>query len=598
MYLTIAVDVIAGLGVFLLGMKNMSEGMQAIAGPTMRKMINRATSNRFMAVGMGTLVTCLVQSSSITTVMVVGLVNVGVMNITQAFGVIMGANIGTTITGWILVLKIGKYGLPIMGIAAIAYLFSKRDRVRYVALALIGLGMVFFGLELMKNGFKPLRAEEGFTDWFTRFAYDGSYFSVLKCALVGAVLTAIVQSSSATLGITIGLATSGIIDYHTAAALVLGENIGTTVTAYLASVGGSVNARRASYSHIMFNLFGVLWITAIFGFYSHLIVQFTEHNHGGAPSYSEMVVDVGGESIVVESGGEVFFANGETVTNKKGISVVVEDGKKVESFPYITGAIAATHTGFNVLNVLFFLPLMGLMSRILVRLVPDEASGAASHLTYFDVRLVDTPGLGLEQSFKEITIMSEGCEKMMDKLRPIIADNLDDEELEKKIFHREEVLDVVQKEINEFLSHLLAGNVTQEVMEEGRNQIRMADEYESISDYVTSILKLILKLRNEDLQLSEVNRNELLDLHDHVAAYLLLVNEGVRNNNADIVSKARSQGDSITHLMREYRANHIERVGTDHTSPLESLAISDILNGYRRIKDHALNIAEVVSGEK
>ncbi|HIB01908.1 MAG TPA: hypothetical protein EYO31_08635, partial [Phycisphaerales bacterium] len=149
-----------------------------------------------------------------------------------------------------------------------------------------------------------------------------------------------------------------------------------------------------------------------------------------------------------------------------------------------------------------------------------------------------------------------------------------------------------------FLSHLLAGTVTQNVMEEGRDQIRIADEYESISDYVVTILKLTIKLRKENLSISEENREELLSLHDKVTEYLELVNEGVRTNRLNVVSKARTQGDAITHLMKEYRSNHLERVGTKMTSPMESLAITDILNAYRRIKDHALNIAEVVSGVK
>jgi len=569
MYLAIFFEVIGGLGIFLLGMKNMSEGMQAIAGPTLRNMINRATTNRFMAIGMGTLVTCMVQSSSITTVMVVGLVNVSVMNLTQAFGVIMGANIGTTITGWILVLKIGKYGLPILGFATFVYLFSKRERIRYIALAVIGLGMVFFGLELMKNGFKPLRTEQGFIDWFARFAYDGTYFSVLKCAMVGAVMTTIVQSSSATLGITIGLASTGIIGFETAAALVLGENIGTTVTAFLASIGGSVNARRASYSHIIFNIFGVLWITSVFGFYSGLVSDYIHWQSGALP----------GDMVVVTE---------------------VVDGveKESETYPYITAAIAATHTGFNVLNVLLFLPLMGLVTSMLKRFVPDPTPGAPGRLQYFDIRMVDTPVLGLGQSRQEILLMSDSVEKMMEQLRPFIVESKDDEDTEKKIFHREEILDLVQKEINEFLSHLLAGTVTQDVMEEGRDQIRIADEYESISDYVVTILKLTIKLRKEDLSISEKNREELLDLHDHVLSYLQLINDGVKTNNINVVSKAHTQGDAITHLMKEYRSNHLERVGTELTSPMESLAITDILNAYRRIKDHALNIAEVVSGEK
>ena len=175
----------------------------------------------------------------------------------------MGANIGTTITGWVLALKIGNYGLPLLGIAAFVYLFSKRDRFRYFAMLAMGLGMVFFGLELMKNGFSIVKDLPDFEAWFKTFDAK-SYVGVLKCAAVGCVLTFLVQSSSATLGITIGLAQIGVIEFETAAALVMGENIGTTITAWLASFGATTNAKRAAYFHVIFNVLGVLWITAIF----------------------------------------------------------------------------------------------------------------------------------------------------------------------------------------------------------------------------------------------------------------------------------------------------------------------------------------------
>ena len=242
LFFVIAAEVVGGLGVFLLGMKNMSEGLQAVSGDRLRKMISAVTSNRFMGVLVGLLVTCLVQSSSVTTVMVVGFVNSGIMTLMQAIGVILGANIGTTITGWILVLHIGKYGLPMLGIAAFFFLFSKKDRLRYIGMTIMGVGMVFFGLELMKNGFKPLRSHEEFSAWFHAFQAT-SYLGIIKCALVGCVLTMVVQSSSATLGITIGLASTGVIEFQTAAALVMGENIGTTITAWLASLGTTTGAK-------------------------------------------------------------------------------------------------------------------------------------------------------------------------------------------------------------------------------------------------------------------------------------------------------------------------------------------------------------------
>ena len=551
---------IGGLGIFLLGMKYMSEGVQFVAGARLRRMINLATHNRFMAIGMGTLVTCLVQSSSITTVMVVGFTNIGLMNLLQAFGVIMGANIGTTITGWILVLKIGAYGLPLLGVAALVHLFSRRDRPRYIALAVLGLGMVFFGLELMKNGFKPLRTEQAFIDWFSAFSPE-TYFGVLKCTLVGAILTALVQSSSATLGITIGLATAGVIDFPTAAALVLGENVGTTITAYLASLGATKNARRASYAHIMFNLIGVAWITAVFYAYIELVTQFVTNFQGGDPN-----------------------------------TMVVVDG--VETFPHITAGIAATHTGFNIVNVLIFLPLMGRMNALLYRLVPEGPGEEAPHLTYFETGLVETPSLGIQQSQKEVLFMVESCSKMMGHLREVLESESTHEDIEEKVFRREDVLDVVQKDINEFLGELLSGSVSHEVMNQGKMQIRLADEYESVSDYIVTILKLSIKLRKDRSQLKGPQLQEILDLHEQVAAYLDMIEDAVRNNTPDVIAKARSQGDAITYLMKQYRSGHLERLGEKETTPYESLAISDILNSYRRIKDHAFNIAEVVAGEK
>src|SRR5690606_21760979 len=302
--------VIGGLGIFMLGMKYMSEGMQAVAGNSLRRLISLVTDNRVLAVGAGTLVTMLVQSSSVTTVIVVGLVNAGLMQLHQAIGVIVGANIGTTITGWILVLKIGDYGLPLLGIGAensgtaitgwvlglgigdyglpllgigaLVYLFTRKDRPRFIAMAVMGLGMIFFGLELMKDGFAPLAENRAFIDAFAWFRAD-SYTGVLRAVLVGCILTVIVQSSSATLGITIGLASTGVIPFTTAAALVLGENIGTTITAVLASLGATTEARRAAYGHVLFNVFGVLWITAIFQWYIRIVSGTIESVHGLNP---------------------------------------------------------------------------------------------------------------------------------------------------------------------------------------------------------------------------------------------------------------------------------------------------------------------------
>ena len=554
--LTMLFGVIGGLGIFLLGIKNMSEGMQAVAGSRLRRLIGSVTNNRLMACGTGALVTMLIQSSSVTTVMVVGIVNAGLMNLMQAIGVILGADIGTTITGWILALKVGKYGLPILGLSAFFYLFSKSERVRYTAMLMLGLGMVFFGLELMKKGFAPLRDMPAFLEWFSCFT-PTSYFGVLKCCLVGAFVTAIIQSSSATVGITMGLASTGVINFETAVALVLGENIGTTITAYLASLGASRNAKRVSYAHILIKVIGVAWITPFFFVYVKLICNMM----GSDPS---LCLQVHGS----------------------------------DTYPNIMRAIALSHTTFNVINVAVFLPLMALLARLLYWVSPEKDHRETPHLTYLDVRMVDAPAIGIQQSMNAILNMGENVEKMMAWLELCLMDGQRDRDREQKLFHREEVLDIMQKEVVEFLSDLLSGNVPHEVMTTGRQQLRMADEYESISDYISKVLKLNIKLHKNEMPLSEENREEILDLHQRVVEYLKMINAAVREENPEILSKANTRGTEINRLMKQYRSRLMARTGTESCKPMKGLFCADMLNAYRRIKDHGLNIAEVLAGEK
>jgi len=553
---SIMMEVMGGLGIFLLGMHNMSNGLQTIAGGKLRSMIGAVTNNRLMAVGVGTLVTAIIQSSSVTTVMVVGFVNSGLMTLAQAIGVVLGANIGTTITGWILVLKIGKYGLPILSFAAFFFLFSKKEKVRYWAMAIMGIGMVFFGLELMKNGFKPIRSFPEFESWFHVFSAD-TYFGVLKCALVGCILTFIVQSSSATLGITIGLASTGIINFNTAAALVLGENIGTTITAFLASFNTTTNARRAAYGHIIFNVIGVIWITAIFPLYIQLIRNF---------------LSVDPNLMLMENG--------------------------VETFPHIRAAIASVHTGFNVANTLIFLPFLTYFRILLEKLVPEKEGEEIPRLTSLDVRMLETPVMVIEQSKYEILKMAEISEQMLASLKEILADHKDDEALVQSIFKKEEVLDLMQKEVSTFLIEILSAEIPHHTAQEAHAQLRMADEYESVSDDVVTILKLYIKLRKEDMKLTDAERKDIMTLHDKVALFLHTTSEALRNNNLRIMPEAHTESSAVTHCFKDLRARHLTRLGNTKMPPLMSVSYLNMLNGYRRIRGHTLNLAEAFTGVK
>ena len=549
-------QVVGGLGIFLLGMKYMSEGVQATASDRLRSLIAAVTNNRLIAVTVGVLFTSLVQSSSVTTVMVVGLVNSGVMTLLQAIGVILGANIGTTITGWILVLKIGKYGLPLLGFTSFFFLFSKNERIRFIAMTIMGIGMVFYGLELMKSGFMPMRSEPSFVEWFSMF--DAStYFGIIKSALVGCILTFVVQSSSATLAITMGLASTGMIGFESAAALVLGENIGTTITAWLASLGASRNAKRAAYAHVTFNIIGVTWIIILF------------------PTYIKMV-----KSFLGLDPGVMVMANG------------------VETFPYVILGIASVHTGFNVANTLLFIPLIGQLEKLLCKLIPDAKAKEVHHLTRLDSGLVETPVIAIESSRAEILKMARIVADMMNHLKEATSGESSDDSHVKKIFHKEEALDVVQNEVSIFLTSLLASEISTNIAEEGRQQLHMADEYESISDYIAKIIKLHLRLKNDNLQLPEKERNDIFSLHDAVNRYVKLVNDAYDNRYKEILIKAVPQSDAITHKVRQIRTQHITRLSDAPTDPHITMIFADMLNDYRRVKDHALNIAEALAGEK
>jgi phosphate:Na+ symporter len=268
-------------------------------------------------------------------------------------------------------------------------------------------------------------------------------------------------------------------------------------------------------------------------------------------------------------------------------------------YPFTQSAIAFTHSGFNIVNTLLFLPFIGFLAKFLVWLVPDKVA-EKPYLTYLNVRMLDTPAIALEQSYKELIKMGHSTKDMMHMLKRMLSNDEPDKQTTEQIFQKETDLDVIQKEIVEFIGDMMAGNITHEVMQEASSHLRMADELESISDYVQSLLKLRLKMRNTDLQFSEGGLKDLVDLHEKVQEYIDLINEGIeqKNNTPDYFSTMQTKGLTVTNLMKEGRERHLTRVGKGVVSPLMSLIYTDMLTAYRRIKDHAFNVAEVLIGEK
>ncbi|RJF83970.1 Na/Pi cotransporter family protein [Azospirillum cavernae] len=355
--------VLGGLGLFMLGMEFLSDGIQSLAVERMRQILERFTTNRIFALLTGTFVTGVIQSSTVMTVMVVGFVNSGIVTLEQAIGLIMGANIGTTLTTVFVALPIGKWGLPVIGVAALVYLFVGTPKIRYSALAILGLGMIFYGLDLLTSGFRPIRSAPAMMEVFTLLSAD-SYGGILLCVALSALVTAIIHSSSATVGIVMGLGASGVMDWHTALAFTLGADVGTTATSYVAALNLSLNARRTAYAHMSFNVIGVLLMLPLFPL-SLTLVAWTL---GGDPGVA-----------VTGAGGAV-------------------------SYPLVPIAIATYSTGFNIFNTVVMLPFVPLMARLLSRIGQGKTEDEDLSLPkYLFARAVEEPESALRLLEKEQT---------------------------------------------------------------------------------------------------------------------------------------------------------------------------------------------------
>lgn len=539
MYLDIAFNVLGGLGIFLFGMDSMSSGMQKLAGQRLKKILALLTTNRVVAILMGMFVTMLVQSSSVSTVMTIGFVNASLLTLKQALGVIFGANIGTTITGWILVLNIGKYGLPMVGAGAILYMFLKGEKAKTRALTFMGLGMIFLGLQLMSNGLKPVRSMPEFVRLFSLFSAD-TYFGVLKVAFIGALITAIVQSSSATLGITITLAVQGLIDYPTAVALVLGENVGTTITAFLATLNANANAKRAAYAHTIINTVGVIWVTAIFPYYLDFLSNF------GSPE-----------------------AN-------------------------ITMAIATAHTMFNVSNVIIFTPFIGVLADFLTKLVKDDEK-ASERITHIDELMLKTPSVVVGQTKTEVLTMGKQISEMFSTLKDIYQSNRSISEDEVKRMRKiEDDLDIYQKEITTANFIILNNkNITDNLKLDTKNNLEVCDEYETISDYLMRIVSSLKRLQDNNIPLTEEEKNTLSIMNRDTEELFRNINTAYATKNKEMMLRSIEKANAITENYRVAKDKHLINAGC-HETPIALLTTSymDTLNYYRRVRDHIYNIIE------
>ena len=553
MWLKMGITIFGGLGVFLYGMQRMSRGLESAGGEQMRKWLQTLTSNPIGGIATGLLVTCIIQSSSATTVMVVSLAHAGFLKLTQAIGVIMGANIGTTFTGWLVAVlgfkfKISYFAMIAVGVGVILIFIGPGRRRGLWGEILVGFGLLFMGLGIMKNGVKPLRKLPEVGEWMRSFSAGEGIGTLLLIVLIGTIITVLIQSSSATMALTMTLAAQGAIDFPTAAALVLGENIGTTITANLAALGTDIAARRAARVHFLFNSLGVLWALVLFSPLLSLIDWF--------------------------------------------VPGAMTEAAQVPSH------MAAFHTFFNIVNVLVFIPFIGLLAKTAEKMVPGEpGEGENRHIKYLDARVSATPELAMIAVRQELERMSRSALDMFKSVMELYnKPDVKAKEQVKKIQELENLLDILEREITVYLAEVGRHEVSETTSQEISACLHMSHNLEKIGDYCEGLLRLLRKKYSEKLAFSEKANSDIHEIAKHVESFLKLIDDNILEEKPDIMEVAEKTENTIDKMRWDFRKEHVKRLVDSECKVESGLLFIDLITHFEKIGDHAYNIAEYLCG--
>lgn len=556
MVIQVFIQTVGGLGLFILGMKMMTDGLQMSAGDRIKRILSAVSSNRLIGCATGAAVTAMVQSSSAITVMLISFVGAGMMTLQQSIGMILGANVGTTLTAQIIAFKLTEVALPAIAIGVGLKFFSRKRKYRYIGEVILGFGLLFFGMTVMKNGLSPIKDDPNFILFFTRFD-PGTLGGLLLCIATGALLTIMVQSSSATVGLTMTLATQGLLDFPAAMALVLGENIGTTITAELATIGASdINSHRAARAHTMFNVLGVTMMICIFPYFVKIVELTTEKLGAGAVDQL-----INGEAVNVPR----YIANG--------------------------------HTTFNVLNALFFLLVLPWLTRVSILLSGKQRDVEIGYTPpQFDNRFIDSTIGALAQVRKEIVQMSELCMKtLLNTVNCLV--NKDLKKL-KKWKRYEDLLDSYQKEIITYLVLINQGDVNAAEAKEISSLMRMTNNIERIGDSIENIAIMTENIIEEDTIFTPQAVEDIDKISNHVITFLQYVTQGIQHKPDDFMKQAQILEDEIDFLREEMRQEHIKRLSRNQCASEAGLMYSDMLSNFEKMGDYCYNIAEAVAGIK
>ncbi len=564
---------LGSLGIFIYGMKIMSEGIQKLAGSGLRKILKGMTSNRAMGVLTGFIVTCLVQSSSASTVMVVSFVNAGLLNLGESMGVVMGANIGTTITGWIIALfgfkvKIKTVAIILIGVT-FPMMFVKKNSLKHFAEFVLGFGILFIGLDFLKHAVPDIKHNPDILVFLQQYT-QGGFGSILLFVLIGTILTVVIQSSSATMAVTLVMLAQGWISFPIAAAMVLGENIGTTITANLAAIVGNVHAKRTARFHTIFNLTGVIWMLIAFYWFIDVV-----------------------DSIQMAFGGK------ESVYMPYDANAPEEASLLRKSTT--TLGLSLFHSLFNITNVIVMFGFVPFLEKLVIKLQPSRGEvDERFNLKYISAGLMDTAELSVEEARKEIQLMGRLVEKMFSNVIILLfKEPRDLDKLIKKIKKREDITDRIEVEITNYLTKISESDLTEETSLKVRRMLRMINDIERVADIVYQITLHFERMREAKTKLPEEVKKELGEMFDLVYDGFKLMNHNLNTEYEESSAKKVYEVENKINQMRdELQQRHYSRLEKGAYSVQDGVIFLDFVNSAEKIGDHLENVNESIIGMK
>ena len=539
-YVSIILPFIGGLGMFIYGMQIMAQGLENAAGSKMKSLLEVLTKNKFFGVLLGAFITAVIQSSSATTVMVVGFVNAGIMNLTQAMGVIMGANIGTTVTGWLVssvewakALSPANIAPVAVMIGVIVMLTGKRRSTKDISSIIVGFGILFIGITTMSDAVEPLQQSEAFCNLFVTLGH-----SPFLGIVAGALVTAVIQSSSASVGILQSLAAAGLVPFNAAVYIIMGQNIGTCVTAIMSSIGAKKTAKTAAVMHLLFNIIGTIIFSAV------AIVFFKVINPGF------------GEGLITQT------------------------------------EISTVHTIFNIGTTILLFPVSDWIIKLAKKLEREDSDDVDEGQVLLDDRMLETPSIALQSTVSEMVRMGHVVRGTMDRTRDVLITKKR-EEIE-KIREEETIADGLCKGITEYAIKLNTLSINEKEHQEVASILQIVSDIERVSDYCENISEFAENLKDQKASFSEIAREEIQQMEDVCIDCFRYAIEALEERSKEKAMKVIEKESQADELEIALRTAHMKRLARNECSTESGIVFLDALVCLERISDHARNIAEEI----